>query len=239
MKVAEKIKTKINSIPSGVTFNYQKLGISTSEYTAAAKALERQIKQGVIKRVSTGIFYKPKQSAFGVLRPREEELLKPYLFQNGRRIAYVTGGSLYNRMGLTTQIPKTIKMASRSKRITTRIGNTQVKPAKSYVEVTDNNYQFLEYLDALKDFKTISDLEKKSAISVLSQKLQDISDNDLEKLIKYATKYPPRAIALLGALLEYLDKNIFTLKKNLNPLTTFKIGIKTGILPTTENWNSE
>src|SRR6056297_518809 len=172
MKVAEKIKTKINSIPSGVTFNYQKLGISTSEYTAAAKALERQIKQGVIKRVSTGIFYKPKQSAFGVLRPREEELLKPYLFQNGRRIAYVTGGSLYNRMGLTTQIPKTIKMASRSKRITTRIGNTQVKPAKSYVEVTDNNYQFLEYLDALKDFKTISDLEKKSAISVLSQKLQ-------------------------------------------------------------------
>lgn len=240
MKVAQKIKTKINSMPAGMTFNYQQLSVSVSEYTAAAKALERQVKQGIIKRASTGIFYKPKQSVFGVLRPREEELLKPYLFQKGKRIAYITGGSLYNQMGLTTQIPKTIKVASRTKRITTKIGTTQVKPVKSYAEVTNNNYQTLEFLDALKDFKTIPDIDKKSAIRVLSKKLQDLSDNNLAKLIKYATKYPPRTIALLGALLDFLGKNnSFALKKYLNPLTTYKTGIKTKILPTVKNWNIE
>ena len=240
MTVAQKIKTKINSMPAGMTFNYRQLEIPASQYTAAAKALERQVKQGVIRRATTGIFYKPKQSAFGELRPREEELLKPYLFQQGKRIAYITGGSLYNRMGLTTQIPKTIKVASHKKRITTKIGNTQVKPVKSYIDVTNSNYQLLEFLDALKDFKTIPDIDRKSAIKILSGKLNELSDNGLTKLIKYATKYPPRTIAFLGALLEFLNKNnLYSLKKNLNPLTIYKIGLNTKVLPTAKQWNIE
>jgi len=112
----------------GTTFKYQQLGIDQSEYSAAAKALERLIKKGVVKRVTTGVFYKPKQSAFGELRPREDELLKPYLFHDGKRIAYITGGSLYNRMGLTTQVPKTIKVASKVKRVTTKIGKIHGAP---------------------------------------------------------------------------------------------------------------
>ena len=110
MKVAGKIERKINRMQEGTTFKYQQLSIDQSEYSAAAKAIERLIKKGMIRRVSTGVFYKPKQSAFGELRPREEELLKPYLFQDGKRIAYITGVSLYNRMGLTTQVPNTIKV---------------------------------------------------------------------------------------------------------------------------------
>ncbi|MFU8862033.1 MAG: DUF6088 family protein [Cyclonatronaceae bacterium] len=239
MKVAEKIGSKINRMQEGTTFKYQQLGINQSEYSAAAKAIERLIKKGIIKRVSTGVFYKPKQSAFGELRPREEELLKPYLFEDGKRIAYITGGSLYNRMGLTTQIPKTIKVASKVKRVTTKIGKTQVKPAKSYVDVTNENYYLLEILDALKDFKTIPDLDKKSAITLLKNRISNLTENDLSKLVRYALKYPPRATALLGAILELSDnKNSFKgLKANLNPLTSYKIGIKEEILPTAPKWN--
>ncbi len=75
MKVTEKIQMKITGMKEGTTFKYQHLGIDQSEYSAAAKAIERLIKKGIVKRVSTGVFYKPKQSAFGELRPREEELL--------------------------------------------------------------------------------------------------------------------------------------------------------------------
>ncbi len=239
MKVAEKIERKIKRMKEGKSFNYQQLGIDQREYSAAAKAIERLIKKGIVKRVNTGVFYKPKQSAFGELRPVEDELLKPYLFQDGKRIAYITGGSLYNRMGLTTQVPQTIKVASKVKRVTTKIGKTPVKPVKSYVDVTNENYYLLEILDALKDFKTISDLDKKSAITLLKNKIGTLSDNDRSKMIRYAMKYPPRATALLGAILELSNKNngLESLKTKLNPLTTYKLGIKEEILPTAPNWN--
>lgn len=239
MKVTEKIERRINRMQVGTTFKYQQLGIDQSDYGAAAKAMERFIKKGMIKRVSTGVFYKPKQSAFGELKPREDELLKPYLFQDGKRIAYITGGSLYNRMGLTTQVSKTIKVASKVKRVTTKIGKTQVKPVKSYVDVTNENYYLLEILDALKDFKVIPDLDKKSAIALLKNKINKLSKNDQSKIIRYALKYPPRVIALLGAILELSKKKdgLESLRTNLNPLTTYNLGIKKETLPTAPEWN--
>ena len=239
MKVTEKIERNVNKMPEGATFKYQQLGIDQSEYSAAAKAIERLIKKGIIKRVSTGVFYKPKQSAFGELRPREEELLKPYLFQDGKRIAYITGDSLYNRMGLTTQVPRTIKVASRVKRVTTKIGKTQVKPVKSYVDVTNENCYLLEILDALKDFKTIPDLDKKSAITLLKNKISKLNENELSKMVKYALKYPPRGKALLGAILELSKKkkSLEELRANLNPLTSYKLGINKETLPTAPKWN--
>ena len=239
MKVAEKIERKINRMKEGTTFKYQQLGITQAEYSAATKAIERLIRKGIIKRVSTGVFYKPKQTAFGELLPREKELLKPYIFIEGKRIAYITGGSLYNRMGLTTQVPKTIKVASKVKRVTTKIGKTQVKPVKSYVDVTGKNYYLLEIMDALKDFKTIPDLDKKSAIILLKNKIDKLTESDLSRLLKYALKYPPRARAFLGALLTALKKNTEYnyLKASLNPLTNYELGIKKEILPTAPKWN--
>jgi hypothetical protein len=238
MKVAEKIERKISRMQEGTTFKYQQLGIDQPEYSAAAKAIERLIKKGLIKRLSTGVFYKPKQSVFGELKPREEELLKPYLFHEGKRIAYITGGSLYNRMGLTTQVPKTIKVASKVKRVTTKIGKTQVKPVKSYVDVTNDNYFLLEILDALKDFKIIPDLNKKSAITLLKNKISTLSESDRSKMIRYALKYPPRAIALLGAILELSKKNgLENLKTKLNPFTNYRLGIRKETLPTAPKWN--
>lgn len=241
MSVTKKIERKVNKMPKGITFRYQQLSIAPSEYSAAAKALERLIKKGTVKRVSTGIFYRPKQSAFGELRPREEELLKPHLFKDGKRIAYITGGSLYNRLGLSTQVPHNIKVASKVKRVTTTIGKTKVKPVKSYVDVTNHNYKLLEILDALKDFKIISDLDVKSAITLLKNKIGKLSEKDQAKMTQYALKYPPRAIALLGAILEISEakKYLKSLKTKLNPLTTYKIGIKKGTLATASKWNIE
>ncbi|WP_026810523.1 DUF6088 family protein [Arenibacter latericius] len=238
MNVTEKIERKISKMKEGTTFKYQQLGIDRSEYSAATKAIERLIRKGLIKRATTGVFYKPKQSVFGELRPREEELLKPYLFEDGKQIAYITGGSLYNRMGLTTQVPKTIKVASKVKRVTTKIGKTQVKPVKSYVDVSNDNYYLLEILDALKDFRTIPDLDKKSAITLLKNKISKLSKNDLSKIIRYALKYPPRATAFLGAILELLkkDNELESLRANLNPLTSYKLGIKKELLPTAPEW---
>lgn len=239
MKVAGKIERIIRQMPPGNTFKYQELKIEPEEYSAAAKAIERLIKKNVIERASTGLFYIPKQTAFGNIKPREEELLKPYLFEDGKRIAYITGTALYNRMGITTQVPKSIKLASRDKRIITKVGNLNVKSVKSYVDVTNENYYLLELLDVIKDFKTIPDTNKAQIISYLLSKFSELKVKEKDKIIKVALKYPPRVRALTGALFNQLnpDVNLEELKRSINPLTIYNFQITTQLLSTIENWN--
>jgi len=239
MNIAKKIEEKIDNIESGKIFTYKELNIKKEEYSAASKSIERLIKRKIIKRISTGVFYKPKQTVFGELKPDEEKIITPYLFKNGKRIAYITGLLLYNKMGLTTQIPKEISIASNKKRIYISKGNIKAKAVKSYVEVTDKNYKLLELLDALKDFKKIPDLNKKSAISILTDKLSSLNNKQIKELIEIALEYPPRVRAFLGALLENLNKNFNTtsLDNSLNPLSEYELGLSKDILPTVEKWN--
>ena len=44
-------------------------------------------------------------------------------------------------MGLTTQVPVNLSLASRDRRIIPRIGDMQIRPVKSYVDVTKDNYE--------------------------------------------------------------------------------------------------
>ena len=239
MNIAKKIEKIIDNIEQGNTFTYKDLAINKKEYSATSKTIERLIKKGIIKRISTGVFYKPKKTVFGELKPDEEKIITPYLFKNGKRIAYITGLLLYNKMGLTTQIPKEISIASREKRIYISKGNIKANAVKSYVEVTDENYKYLEFLDALKDFKQIPDLDKKSAIEILTGILKKFNKKQTKELLKTAFSYPPRVRAFLGALLECTGKkiNLNSLDESLNPLSEYKLGITKEILPTVEKWN--
>ncbi|MEA3317679.1 MAG: DUF6088 family protein [Bacteroidota bacterium] len=239
MNIAKKIEVRINNIRTGDTFTYKDLLIKKNEYSAATKTIERLVKKRIIKRISTGVFYKPIQSIFGELKPDEEKIITPYLFKNGKRIAYITGLLLYNKMGLTTQVPKEINIASSKKRIYISKGNIKANAVKSYVDVTDDNYKYLELLDAIKDFKKIQDLDKKLAIIILTNNILEFNERKRKELIKIAFEYPPRVRALLGALLKNIDKRINTksLDDSLNPLSEYKLGLAKEILPTIEKWN--
>jgi hypothetical protein len=239
MGVSQNIQYQISKLAEGTTFKYEQLAIERQEFSAATKAIERLIAKGVIKRISTGIFYKPKKTVFGELKPNEEEILKPYLFEKGKRIAYITGTSLFNRLGLTTQIPKSIKIASRKKRITVSNGSVIATPVKSYVDVSDQNFYLLELLDVLKDFKKIPDLDINATIKILSTKLNELNPTEKKLLIKCGLSYPPRVRGFLGALLENISTStdLTVLKKSLNPLSEYEYGINKKQLQTAENWN--
>lgn len=238
MSLAKQIRIKIDAIPKGITFGYDDLGIAKENYLTAAKALERLQTKGVIKKTSKGKFYKPEQTVFGELEPKYNDQLKRYLYEKGKRIAYVTGVSLYNQMRLTTQVPFRIKIASRSKRIYINRGALQAFAVKSYAEVSESNYKLLGILDAIKDIKQIPDSSVSSSVKRLAGIILEQSDRQINELIKYALLYPPRVIALLGAILENMGNvDISKLKDKLNPLTKFKIGLNEKDLPTIKNWN--
>ena len=239
MALASEIRKRIMQLPEGKTFGYDDLRIARDGYSAAAKAIERLQKEDLIKKVSKGVFYKPEQTVFGELKPDYSELLRPYLFENGKRVAYETGPSLYNRLGLTTQMAFRIKIASRGKRININRGILKADAVKSYAEVTDSNYNTLGLLDAFKDIKRIPDCSVAQAVRRLSAIIKAFDDKQTESLIKYALLYPPRARALAGAVLENngrKGKGLEKLKDSLNPLTTIKLGLKEVELPTKANW---
>lgn len=240
MTTSKKIAAVVSSFSSGQLFQYDELNITPGEYPAAVKALGRMVSAGVLRRATTGRYYKPEKTVFGELKPGEEQLLKPYLFEGGRRIAYVTGTALYNRMGLTTQVPGAIKVASRDKRIITTVNSLAVKPVKSYADVTDENYTLLEILDALKDIRIIPDINKKGALQLLATTIQALPASKKEELTNISLKYPPRTKALLGALLTLLKADpalILALVSKLNPLSKYQLGISEKELPGSTQWN--
>jgi predicted transcriptional regulator of viral defense system len=241
MSLAAEIRKRINELPEGKTFGYDDLRIAKENYSTAAKALERIQKEGLIKKISKGVFYKPEQTVFGELKPDYSELLRSYLFENGKRIAYETGISLYNRLDLTTQMAFRIKIASRSKRININRDALKADAVKSYAEVTDANYELLGFLDAIKDIKKIADCSPSQAVKLISNKISALDGKQITELIKYSLVYPPRVRALVGAMLDNLQLNTDTskLKESLNPLTKIKVGLKEADLPTIKNWNIE
>jgi hypothetical protein len=233
------IRNRIKQLSKGKPFGYEDLRIVKENYSTAAKALERLQKAGLIKKISKGVFYKPEQTVFGELQPDYGEQLRPYLFANGKRIAYETGVSLYRRLGLTTQMAFTIKIASRGKRININRGALQADGVKSYTEVTESNYEVLGLLDAFKDIKKIPDTSVAQSAKRLQAILKDLDKKQKEILIKYALLYPARVRALVGAILQninYKSKALDKLNQSLNPLSTIKLGIKENELPTKKNW---
>lgn len=241
MTLAAQIRNKIKKQTEGKTFGYADLGITKTDYQNAAKVLERMQKNGTIKKISKGVFYKPEQTVFGELQPDYSEQLRPYLFENGKRIAYETGASLYNQLGLTTQMAFRIKIASQNKRIYINRGALKADAVKSYAVVNDENYELLGLLDVLKDIKRIPDCTVKNAVLIVNSKFKKLEVTAIKKLIQYALLYPPRVRALLGAILEGINTNTDTriLKESINPLTTFQLGLKEKDLPTIKNWNIE
>ncbi len=239
MSITKDIRDRVARMDAGEVFTYDSLAIPQDEFSAAAKALSRLVADGTIKRYKNGMYYKPKNTVFGELEPRESVLLKKYLFENNQQIAYVTGIRLYNQMGLTTQVPKVVRVASKDKQIKTKIGNMVIKPAKSYVRVTKYNVPLLQLLDVIKDFKNIPDLDKAQGVRFIKQKVRGLSNSEKNKLTKFAKAYPPKVRAFLGAILEALSlkKLSQSLKGTINYLSSYEFGLSENILPTISNWN--
>jgi predicted transcriptional regulator of viral defense system len=240
MKVTDKIVAKIKRIDIGDVFGYDTLGLTSDEIIAGSKALSRLVDKGIIRRARKGYYYKPKVSAFGEQKPREDVLLSLYLFEKNKQVAYVTGTRLYNRLGLTAQVPSSIRVASLDKQVKGKVGNMVIKPAKSYVKVTSDAIKYLEILDVIKDLNTIPDLQKSDGLVYLKKVIYDFDATEIKKLVSYGVAYPPKVRALLGALLEAMDSTVYTyeiLKKSINPSSSYEYGINSKLLSTVNSWS--
>ena len=73
----------------------------------------------------------------------DEERLRDVLYRNGRRSGYITGPALYNRLGLTTQIPRTIMIATNRAAQTKDFGTIRIKMVPRRAPIGDSTVPLL------------------------------------------------------------------------------------------------
>lgn len=236
MSVAKITRTYINSIDDAKLFTYN--DIPSNNKTTVAIELSRLYKKGIIKKISKGKFYKPKQRLFGEVEPSSDEKISSYL-NSSSGISYETGLNSFRQLGLTTQIAKTKTIATDKPYKKVQIDNIKLKFVKKRVNVSREDIYLVQILDALKDIKKIPATTPEEAFISLRNIIQKENKENQIKLANYAMKYTPRTRALIGAILKEigLREQSYKLKETLNPLTKYKIGIKTTTLTTKKYWN--
>ncbi len=192
-----------------------------------------------IKRLAKGKFYRPKQGLLGELKLSDNEMLKTVLYKNNRLSGYLTGSSLYNRLGLTTQVPKTIIIAVTGARQKKDFGTIRVELITARAPITKQNIPLLELLDALKDIKKIARARASKSLRLLSLWIKKLSPEQQKQLVKLALQYyTASTCALLGLVFDTLDLSDTTkLKVSLNPTTIYEIGLNESEWPKKKSWN--
>lgn len=239
MTVMSEVKGKVSQIDEGELFTYDDVAALNKDSYALSKALSRLVNNGTIERLRKGVFYKPKKTKFGKLKPTEKQILDLILSDKIDSSGYITGIMVYNDFGLTTQISNEIEVATPNPKKAEKIGKLKIRYVKGIAPQKVGDIEKLQILDTLKNFKRIPDRNDELFIKILKSKIKGLSFKDLLRLIDLSQKYNSGTRALLGAILELMKHaNLaIELKKTLNRLTNYKLGISESALPNKQNWN--
>ncbi|MDD2782316.1 DUF6088 family protein [Sulfuricurvum sp.] len=232
MSSASVVRSLVDKYPTGQIFTYNDL---TCDKAAAAIELSRLYKKGAIQKLTRGRFYKAAEGMFGPIRPTEEAILQAY---KKSAQGYETGLMAYNRLGLTTQIPSVIEIATTMEPRTIMIGNTKIKLVRQRRSPKKSNVQLLQILDALRQIKKIPDATPSDVLINIKGIITLLSDVEKKELSKLVLDFTPRTRALVGAILEELDCKQYTdaIKQSLNTTTTFRLRINESVLKYGRSW---
>lgn len=239
MKTSDFITYTIDRLPKGYVFTYADFVTEVNKKEAVIKALNRLAASGKISKLSKGKFYKPENTVFGNLEPNQYQVVKDLLEEEGKTIGYLTGYSIYNKLGLTTQVSNTIQIGKNEIRPKFKRERYTISFIKQKNTITKENIPFLQLLDAVRYIKKIPDTSIASACTRLVNIAKEMTDKDVATLTRLAQKYPPATRALIGAILDEAGKRTLTdsLWKSLNPISKYSLNGANKALSLTEKWN--
>ncbi len=238
MSIAQTIQNRVETMPAGQIFGYQELPGYAKSSSAVIKAIGRMVADEQLKRFSKGKFYVPKKGILGPRKPSDGELIRTMLYKDGQLRGYVTGLSLYNKLGLTTQVPRTITIAVNGGRQEKEYGTIRVKKVVTPIPVEEQSTKLLQYLDVLKDIKKIPDSDINLSLKIMSSYILKLSKKEQGRLVKLAENYyNPQVKALIGLLFSTLKLTLpGRLARSLNPTTTYKLKLNQLDWPLAKEW---
>jgi DNA-binding MarR family transcriptional regulator len=237
--MTDAIRNTIATFDFGYVFTPGDFPVDPRKQATVNRILNNMVAAGQIRRISKGRFYKPKITEFGEQKPDTYQIVKDLLEKNGEIVGYLTGYTVFNELGLTTQIPAALQIGVPGEKKAIRRDYYRITFVKQQNPITKENIPLLQLLDCLRFFKNIPDSMPDERCRRLLMLLKGLSAKEREAIKQLSLKYTPQATALLGAMLETLNpkEDTTAMFNALNPQTFYKLGISDSVLPTQQKWN--
>lgn len=194
---------------------------------AVAQALSRLTKQGILQRVSKGVYYRPRQTAFGTSTPNPSAISR-LAEQKG---LFPSGLAAASLLGFTTQTGGRPEVATSGFRLPRKLldQNTVVhtRRPEAWRELSDTDAALLDFL---RSRGQASELPPKE--TVLRTVALCRERGRFNRLLLVAGSEPPRVRAILGAIGQALGlpaSRLKVLRDSLNPTSRFEFGAFAGL----------
>jgi len=203
---------------------------------AVAQTLSRLTRQGIIQRLGKGLYYRPRQTAFGLSRPNAARIRA----LPGRNRTFPAGTAAANLLGFTTLNPARVEVATDGLSLPRLIvGKDTVihtrRPA-SWRELSETDAAILDFL---RNRGKASELPAEETVDKLLAYCRQ--PGRFARLLKVAASEPPRVRAMLGAIGQQLGQQagrLSILRRGLNPLSRFDFGAL-GALAHAKEWQAK
>jgi len=204
--------------------------------TAVTKALSRLEKSGQLQRLSKGVYYRSRPTAFGVSRPNKT-LLQPMAAE--KTPVFPAGLAAAGVLGLTTQNSSRQEVSTSALSLPRKLlGEDTIvyrsRPA-AWRRLKPGDAAMLE---TLRKRASTSEFSREETLRRILEQLS--ATGRFEALMEVALTEPPRVRAMLGAMGQQLKKPkkyLQRLRASLNPASRYDFGLLAG-LQHAEFWNA-
>jgi hypothetical protein len=197
-------------------------------FAAVAQALSRLTRAGTLERLSKGIYYKTRTTAFGHSRPNPSAIQK---LAARHKSVFPSGLAAANLLGFSTQTGRQNEVSTSAGSLPRKlVGQDTVihtRRPEAWNTLSPEDAALLEFLRCGGETSELSPKQTtQKALALLADKGQ------FERLLKMADTEPPRVRAMLGAIGEQLGKKPSVLQRlhdSLNPFSKHDFGMRAGL----------
>lgn len=158
--------------------------------------LNRLNKENVIKTAYKGIYYIPKSNIFGEIPLAKSKIIQyKYLVDKlGNINGYVTGAYLFNKIGLTTQVPNVLDIVTNECKNNNKYVNKYLNVVirKPKIKINNENYKYLQLIDLIENKDNIY-VEVDNMDEIIYNFIQE-SKLEFEKILKYARETKSKSV---------------------------------------------
>lgn len=148
--------------------------------------INRLVKSNILEMFNRGIYYKPKDGIFGKKELDINKVIEKKYLKNKNVKGYITGATLYNNLGLTTQISNNIFIITNecpnNNQYKDKALNVIIRKPK--IEITNENYIYLQFLDLISNKDSIK-IEVDNQKEIIFKYIKN-NNLEMEKIFKYA-----------------------------------------------------
>lgn len=204
---------------------------------AVGQALSRLGRSGELRRLSKGVYFRPRHTAFGPSR-HNPAALQRLAAEEGD--VFPSGTAAAAMLGLTTQNPARAEVATTRGSLPRKLlGERAVVHTRRPAAWSTLSPEDAAVLEVLRDRASASEHSPHETVRRLSAALE--ARGRFRRLAAVAETEPPRVRAMLGAFGEHLNAPpplLKTLRRSLNPLSRYDFGVL-AVLPTASRWQAK